>query len=306
MEVKELVFFNHYRNGDVFINRQYVKQIKSHFNVHTYYAHNNHESITRDLNITQISTSNLSNKIQQSIPTAYDKENKILFINTWVGAWAGKYFNWGEHPNFVTLHAIWKEYFDGFGIEMEGNYYDYLPFINLDYYPLKAATEWLVEKENSQFVLICNGQQQSEQSDMGNMRNIIDRLSLKFPSMNFLVCDKLDLVRENITYTDDLFGGPIGNLVDISYMSSFAKLIVGKNSGPFSFSHTYHNNSNLNQTFLCFSKEMKHCLAGEGLYYATHLFSNTTDDNLATDIITDQIRMIDEPRGNGMKPIRAV
>jgi len=306
MEIKNLVFFNHYKNGDVFINRQYIKHIKSHFNVPTFYAHNNHESTTRDLMVRQISTESLPKEIGEFDVIRYDKDNKILFINTWVGAWIGKYFNWGEHPNFVMLHKIWKEYFDYLKIEMSGNYYDYLPVINLDYYPLKTATNWLEENESLPFVVMCNGRQQSEQSNMGNMRIIIDKISLRFPKVNFLVCDKLDLQRDNITYTDDLFGGPIGNLIDIAYMSGFAKLIVGKNSGPFSFAHTYQNNSNINQTFLCFSKEMKHCLAGEGNYYATHLFSNTTDDEIAIEIISNQIQMMNEPRISGMKSIRAV
>jgi hypothetical protein len=89
-------------------------------------------------------------------------------------------------------------------------------------------------------------------------------------------------------------------------MSNFSKLIIGKNSGPFTFAHNFLNNSNPDQTFLCLSKNMKHCLAGEGEYHATHLFSDTTDDDEAIQIIINTIETLDSPRENVRKKIMQV
>lgn len=295
MKIDKLIFFNHYRNGDCFINKQYVRQIISKMGVETvYYAHNNHHTVTQDLSVQLLKINQIPQELKDYIKIAYDKNDNTLYLNTWVGTAVPKHFNWGQHPNFVTLYAIWKDIFDELNLTLDGNYYDNLPVIHFSKYDLKKANDWIDEHIKNDFVLICNGKQQSDQSSMGDMANIVSNLSVKYRHINFVVCDKLDIYNSNVFYTDDIFGGPVGNLSQISYLSHYAKLIVGKNSGPFSFAHTYNNNSNPKQTFICFSKVMEHCLAGDGQYYAEHLFSDTTDDTDAIKIISKSIEKIGE------------
>lgn len=312
MKVKGLCFINHYRNGDCFINKQYVRQLIEKIKpFETYYAHNNHESVTGDLNVIKISIEELPMKFTDTFRIAYDARLSNLFINTWVGTAVPKHFNWGEHPNFVVLHAIWKDIFNDLteicpDLTLDGNYYDNLPVLDFSKYDLKRADNWINNHIERDFVLICNGKHQSDQSSMGDMANIISNLSTTYRHVNFVVCDKLDIRNDNIFYTDDIFDGPVGNLPQISYLSHHAKLIVGKNSGPFSFAHTYSNNSNPKQTFICFSKVMEHCLAGDGKYYAEHLFSDTTDDQIATNIISQSIEKFGEYYDIGVRKIKHV
>lgn len=313
MKINELGFINHYRNGDCFINKQYVRQLITKIAPHeeVYYVHNNHESITADLPVKKINISELPMRFPETFTVAYDNRLGNLFVNTWVGVGVPKHFNWGQHPNFVTLHAIWKDIFENIrqivpDLTLDGNYYDNLPVIDFSKYDLKKANDWIDEHIKNDFVLICNGKQQSDQSSMGDMANIVSNLSVKYRHINFVVCDKLDIYNSNVFYTDDIFGGSVGNLPQISYLSHRAKLIVGKNSGPFSFAHTYNNNSNPKQTFICFSKVMEHCLAGDGQYYAEHLFSDTTDDTDAIKIISKSIEKIGEYYEVGVRKIKHV
>lgn len=303
MEIDNLVLFNHWRNGDTFINRNYVKHIISKLNVPSYYAHKNHEANIRDLNCRIIGLSDIPKQCNMSVISAYDKANKTFYINTWVGAWIGKILKPGDHANFVTLHKVWNELYSQIfnGEQLPGNYFDFLPTIDYSVYDLSKSIEWLKDKQD--VVLVCNGKQQSEQSSMGYMLKIINVISQKYNNVHFLVCDKVGIERENVTYTDDIFGSSIGNLPHISYMSQYAKLIIGKNSGPFSFSHTKETCSDSNKTFLCFSKEMKHCLCGEGMYYANHLFSNTVDDDYAIKLISNQIDTMNSNKVHEMKHI---
>jgi len=308
MKINKLVFFNHYRNGDCFINRNYVRDIIDQIGIdQVYYAHNNHTTITQDLPVTHIRTDNLGSKIHQAIKIGYDQQENTLYINTWVGATVPKYFNWGQHANFIILEKIWQEYYQALGLEFRGDYTNYLPGMNFDKYDLTIVNHWLDHNSHRPFILVCNGQQQSDQSDLGNMENIIPVIAEKYPDRIFLVCDKLKFVRENVYYADDIFNSPVGNLPYITYLSQYADIIVGKNSGPFSFSHLDKNLNNPNKTFLCFSKDFKSCLTGEGIYYARTLFSDQISDSIVTKIIEKVINMGKQPGTNrpaGMQRIQ--
>jgi hypothetical protein len=303
---RKLIFFNHWRNGDTFLNRTYVRDIcnKLYKERDFYYAHNNHESVTQDLPCKKLTIADVPEGL--TFWHKFANPNDTLYVNTWIGCWIGVHMSEKDHANFITVYKAWCDIYRMLNLEPPTDYYEFLPQLDLDHFNLKPATKWLDEHEDKPFVLICNGKQQSEQSDMGNMHRIIDLVSNDYPDYNFLVCDKLNLEKKNVFYTDDLFGGPTGNLPHISYMSNFSKLIIGKNSGPFTFAHNFLNNSNPDQTFLCFSKNMKHCLAGEGEYHATHLFSDTTDDDEAIQIIINTIETLNTPRENVRKKIMQV
>jgi hypothetical protein len=141
-----------------------------------------------------------------------------------------------------------------------------------------------------EIILVCNGVQQSEQSSMGDMRNIIIGLATKFPEKEFLITHKVDVDLPNVTCTDYLFSAPTGNLNQIAFLSIFAKLIIGKNSGPFTYAHIKENMNNYQKTFMCFSHKMRDCLMGEGEYLANSFFSDTVDDTKAIEICENLIQ----------------
>jgi len=122
------------------------------------------------------------------------------------------------------------------------------------------------------------------------MRNIIFELATRFPEKDFLIAHKVDVELPNVTYTDDLFNAPTGNLNQIAYLSQFTKLIIGKNSGPFTYAHIKENMNNYQKTFMCFSHKMRDCLMGEGEYLSNSFFSNTIDDNKAIEICENLIQ----------------
>lgn len=292
MEIKNIVFFNHWRNGDCFINRNYVKEIINHFSgVNFYYAHNNHTSNLQDLNCTQIKISDISPQIHFRIRLAHDQAG-TLYINTWIGAYEGELFRSPQHANFIILYKAWKFVFDNIGMKINDDFAHYHPTVDYGAFDLTEANKYIdniKKKDYKKLVLISNGKQQSEQSDMGNMEKIIHQIASEFDDHEFLICDKVNVNLSNVTYTDDLFSGNIGNLNHISYLSTYADIMIGKNSGPFSYSHVRENMNNHKKTFLCFSKDMASTLMGDGKYYANALFSDTIDDTLAINITRNVI-----------------
>ena len=288
MNFTRVVFFNYWRNGDCFINKEYVRHIISHYpNIKFEYAHNNHPNIVGDLNCTHIKLENLP--VGTFTPIGLDNDTGTLYINTWVGCWIGRHLKEKDHANFFCLHTMWKEIFDILKIEMKGDYFFYLPNINWYQFDLSEADAYLRTIIPKPMVLICNGVQQSEQSSMGDMSHIIESVASSFPDHEFLITHDIGLTMRNVRCTDAIFGGPTGNLNQIGYISQFAKLIVGKNSGPFTYAHTKSNMNNPEQTFMCFSHKMRDCLMGEGEYLTNSYFNDTIDNDVAIKIISDLI-----------------
>jgi hypothetical protein len=289
MNIKKITFFNHWRNGDCFINREYVKEIINHFKgqgIEFEYAHNNHRSILQDLECKQLIIDNIPTHVHYNIRLAFDTNTSTLYINSWVGCYIGEYFPIGEHVNFVILHKIWAAIFNAIGITMTKSFDQYFPVIDYSKFDLNQANDYINRIQGKPMVLICNGVQQSGQSNFGDMHGVVDELSSRYPNHEFLVCHPLNIEKPNVTYTDYLFGAPYGNLVQISYLSQRAYIIVGKNSGPFSYSHLQANINNHDRTFICFSTSMTSCLLGQGKFFCNSFFSDTIDTGLATELIS--------------------
>jgi len=297
--MKRIVFFNFWQNGDCFINKQYVRDIIRHFpEAEIDYAHKNHPNIVADLKCKHVPLESLPSQLNMWIPIAHDPEAEVVYINTWIGCWIGKYLDHGEHANFTTLPRVWKEVYDFLKIDMMQSYEDYHPEIYYEHFDNTHATEYLNEIKHSSLVVFCNGQAMSKQSSMGNMERIIDLVADAFPDYNFFVTDRVNVNRSNVKFSDDVLKGTVGNLNQISYVSNFAKLIIGKNSGPFTYAHTRDNMEDPYKTFMCFSHKMKDCLMGEGEYLTNSFFSDTIDDDEAFRIISE---LITSPKFNNIK-----
>ena len=297
--MKRIVYFNFWQNGDCFINKEYVRDIIQHFpESEIDYAHKNHPNIVADLRCNHISLQSLPQQLTMWIPIAHDPGADVVYINTWVGCWIGKYLQHGEHANFTTLPRVWKEVYDFLKIEMKDSYEDYHPEIHHEYFDNEHAIQYLNEINHSSLIVFCNGQAMSKQSSMGNMEKIIELVADAFPNYNLFVTDIVNVNKPNVKFSEEVLKSCVGNLNQISHISSFAKLIIGKNSGPFTYAHTRANMSNPNSTFMCFSHRLEHCLMGEGEYLTNSFFSDTIDDSEAFKIISE---LISSPQYSNIK-----
>jgi hypothetical protein len=282
MNFKKLVFFNQWRNGDCFICKEYVRDIVDHFSsdVDIFYAHNNHSNIVGDLPVKFITLNDIP-KMDTFMPIGLDTNTKTVYINTWVGCWIGKHMGNKDHANFYILYDMWKNIYDALDIKMKGSYNYYLPTIHWDNFDLSEPKEYLKKNDGKRLIFFSNGKQQSEQSSMGNMRNIIRKLTEEFTNIEFYATDSVDFEIPNLTVCTH----ESGFLNQLAYITTKAELIIGKNSGPFTYAHTKENINDLNKTFMCFSHKLKDCLLGQGEYLCNSYFNDTTDDDKAIQII---------------------
>ena len=312
----KVIFFNQWRNGDCFLGKEYVREIVNMFpDIEFAYAHNNYPDIIGDLGIKHLKLDEIPGMGMFTLVNAVAEPDggKTVYINTWAGCMIPKYMGEKDHANFKLLHNMWREIYQALNVEIGSSFENYLPQIKWEHYHLTECEEYLKRVDNKRLFLFCNSQQQSEQSSMGDMRDIIYQLATEHNDCEFLVTDELDFDLPNVTYcgtktrdmnASNVIFGPmiVGSLNKISYISQHAELIVGKNSGPFTYAHTKSNMNDSNKTFMCFSHKLKDCLMGEGEFFADSYFSDTLDNDVAIRILNELIN--NELRSSNKHPTR--
>ena len=287
--MKKLIFFNQFHNGDCFVGKEYVSEMARQLKekgVTFAYAHNNHSDIIKDLELRHdmehLGLNNIPPMDRMSrVAESQDKET--VFLNTWVGCWQGTMFPFGEHINFQRLHNIWREYFKYFDLEFIEDADHYLPTIDFSCgaFDLSGANSFITSEEN--YIIICNGSANSGQSRVGDLRHTINLLAEDLKNYKIVCTEKFDTPHDNVIFTSDIFGNKESDLNLIAYISTYAKLIVGKNSGPFSYCQFKVNLLDENRTFLNLSILPTDCPSGGGAYPARCIFSpETNEEKIAT------------------------
>jgi hypothetical protein len=89
------------------------------------------------------------------------------------------------------------------------------------------------------------------------MDDVIVPLAQENPDITFVCTSKFDMTgvhAPNIHFTDDIFKDvKDGDINEIAYLSTRAFLIMGKNSGPFMFTHIQENIMDPNKIFMSMS-----------------------------------------------------
>jgi hypothetical protein len=280
----KIVFFNQFHNGDCFVGKGWVSNIMAQLpQAEFFYAHGNHPSIVQDLPAQYLSLSELP---------ALDRRTRLaqgpdgtIYINTWCGAFQGELFGLDQHSNFMIQHQIYDYYCRGLtqalgqSVTQSDRVLDYLPRTDFSQYDTSAAEDF-VQDLYRPMILFCNGPANSGQSAIGDMRGIIDGLSQRYPELCFVVTHDVGIQRDNVHYTQNIFQQP-SDLNLIAYLSQYARLVVGKNSGPYTFCHYRENLLTPNRTFFCFGKKLTDCLnAGLSLPVAMKFSDQTNEDKI--------------------------
>jgi hypothetical protein len=295
------IFFNMFRNGDLFVVREFVRDVIRQMPQYDWhYAHGNHEDSLKDLPCTYIpmphfyevcesvgckhhEISDLIPKykpLNPGEPVRYLSVNSPLYINTWAGCWHGSKFPLGFYPNMHNLLDIWGEIGKiilqktGHHISFNDSIIDYFPTIDYSFFNTELVNQAIAKiSAFDKNVLIANGRALSGQSklDVNVLNDVIVELSKKYPYTAFITTTRIDVDNANIFCTDTLFQKNF-DLLEISYLSTFCDVIIGKNSGPFTYSHTKQNIMDDSKVFVS--------------------FSNLARDNLLYDVITARCKFV--------------
>ncbi len=254
--MKTICFYNHWHNGDCFAVKGWIQSIMAQCPELSYvYAHPNNQKILADgpeyLPVAELPAN--VNPHERAVEVG-----GILFINTWCGAYGSETFRSGEiHANWLSLHRqakIMASYINaacGTNIKFTDNVLDYVAETDWDYYDTESADSF-IDNHPGRKHLICNGLVRSTQSNIGDMKDTVEALAVKYPTDVFVCTLKFATDLSNIYFTDDIFGLD-NDINEIAYISTKCNTIVGKNSGPFMFAHIQENIQDAGKSFVSLS-----------------------------------------------------
>jgi hypothetical protein len=292
-----IIFYNHWHYGDLFSTRGVVADIKRQLPDYTFhYAHRKNPRAIIDL------VETLDSEDCESVLTSVDQwkrfanDDDTILINTWVGSYMGLWPN--THPSYISHHRIYREMYgnirQNFGIDLQlsEDVWDYVPEINYSHY--HEPTAQMQKELVGNVYLFCNSEVASKQSSMDNMKSIIEYVADNHKDDTIVATERFETKCQNVIFTSDLFTTSC-DLCDISLLSTKVNLIVGKNSGPFTYANTKQNLLDKNKVFVNFSHKPEDLLPYGLDIAADFRFSNTTFASPAVRIIE---RAIDDIKNN--------
>lgn len=307
-------FFNFFHNGDMFVSKEFIRQIVLELPEFNFgYYHLNHPKTTIDLKIPHLGSPCFKQNIK------FIEDSNVLNINTWIGAYHPIHTNepphfWNGGINYICLYNTWKFIFEkinsyfNVNLKIKDSPNDYIPTIDYDLFDVSDAKKFLKKRKNTKKILFSNGIAMSGQSFGEDMSHIINDFGLKYPQHDFICTKKFQTDLKNIFFTDDIFVSITEtsdiktlwndrktqncDLNEISYLSKFCDMIVGKNSGPFIFCMTKENFLDPSKTIISFNRDMEDSL-GYGIdIECQYIFSNTFKYQSIANIIQESLCLL--------------
>lgn len=254
----KVCFFNFYHNGDLFHSKPFVREVIKHLGKEkVLYAHFKDPIVLKDLEIQHVNLQGIDHKTK----ILRTKEPDMLFINTWIGSYFDKYT--GEctlNFNMKMWADIYEDINTTFKKKMKlGPVENYLPYVDYSKFDLSTVRSY-IDSESHPKILFCNGPAMSGQCEYnGDMRDIIGPLATQHENKIFITTHRLDNIWSNVVYAGDIIKSDRCDLNEISYLSKYCSLIVGKNSGPFCFASTGENLNDPSKTFYAFGHQESDC-----------------------------------------------
>ena len=247
----KIYFYNNFHNGDLHVSRSLVKHIVSSLYQENYiYFHNNSEKILHD--IESVSSVILPPAHQNKKDQRGFHGQNTIFLNTWYRAHDSEFFNKYGVTIQCLYHIFKKSLKNSVNRDLDLDIVSCLPVIDYKVFEIDKITLF-VKNDKRKKVLICNNKVMSGQCENFTFKNIVGKLSKEFQDVLFIVTNKVKDEKydnENVKYFDDLFKVTDCDLNEISYLSLFCDVIVGRLSGPQSFSYVKENLLNPEKTFI--------------------------------------------------------
>ena len=274
-----ITFFNYFNNGDFHVSRWFIKdmmdKLKNKYKF--FYAQNSQHS--RGLILKDLENLELSFYLPPDEHSSFVQEKNIIYINTWYAQGHWKYSK--EHEcSLYTLYKIFIDVYKYFDIPIE-NIEFYIPkiiFENLPISNMDLSKLSLYPKK----ILVCTGNTLSGQCHNFSFHNIVFKLAQKYTSILWMTTTDFSFNLDNVVSTNKITNVDM-DLNEIAYLSTLCSIIIGRTSGPYTFSIIEKNVINPDKTFICFCKEKIHSLILREPHYKCKL---VWSDNFDLDHVT--------------------
>lgn len=312
--MKTINFFNCFHNGDMFVSKEFIRQIVAELPEFNFgYYHLNHFKTTKDLEIKHLGPAPFRENLK------FVEDGETLNVNTWIGAYQKIHTSepphfWNGGINYICLYDTWSYIFErinsyfGVNLKIKESPNDYIPTINYSLFDLTGCNTFLTERKDIKKILFSNGRAMSGQSFNEDMSSIIMYFASKYPQHDFICTKKFKTELNNIFFTDDIFSNvdeideikapwndrEIQNcdLNEISYLSRSCDVIIGKNSGPFIYCMTKENFLTPNKCIISFNRDMEDSLGYGVDLECEYVFSNTFEYQSVMNIIEESLCLL--------------
>lgn len=255
MIIRNICFFNHFHNGDIFHSKEFVRDILNQTRLRGFYAHNCASNIILDVDVESVPMIPVDEK------SFYGVMNDTYFINTWIGTRFDKDLEYSNECSLRFNYAMYKKIYEDTNKNLGTNLVlksqiDYFPTIDFTKYRIESINDFIKSVENRKKILITNGLCNSGQcKDYEDIKPTVVKLIETFKDILFIVTSNMNYKADNLVYTDDITAPRLGcDLNEIGYISTFCDIIIGRNSGPYCFATNKQNILNSNKTFFAFGK----------------------------------------------------
>jgi hypothetical protein len=236
---------------------------------------------------------------------------QTIYINTWVGTYFHQHASRMQdfpntivnlpnegHANYLSLHKMYTficnylNHNHHTNIQLDNDPLQYVPEIDWSIqYDIEPANDFLISRVARKKYLFCNGAVRSSQSKVGNMSEVIYQLAANNPYDIFICTEKFETYLHNVVFTSDIFDIPC-DLNEIAYLSTFCDVIVGKNSGPFMFTHIKPNINNEKKVFVAFSNHISDCYTHHMKNLpCKYIYSDKQDSNHVYSILSSALNL---------------
>lgn len=225
----KIIFYNNFNAGDLFTAREFVRELKNNLNIQSYFAHKLHPSLLDDvIEFTELTSYCDPHK-------SFNIHDGTLYFNTWIGR-DSSYVLPGITCRLDMFRKLYNDILNETGVDyqLKRSYDEYIPTI--DYSNINLN----IPDKNRKLVLISNGPVFSSQAFNFDFDFVTYQLCEKYKDILFFATKKFNYAPNNLIYTDDLTK-KLPDLKEISYLSRFVDIIIGRSSGPYVYCQVKEN-----------------------------------------------------------------
>jgi hypothetical protein len=257
--INEIVFVNHFHNGDLHISREFIRKIKKQFPQYAYgYANRCDPYVLKDLGLNHYDSRSIN--FGSEFNGHLQIGNKI-YLNTWYGACKGK-FNCACGIAFDALYSLFDHYlkavFNSSIQVLDGDPTKFFPTIDFSHYAIDSAKSYMdaagpkwVKK-----IFFSNGAVLSGQAVNVSLAPMINQMAYKYQTDLFIYTneDRGITPRHNVVCTKSIINKALScDLNENAYIAERSDIIVGNSSGAYTFALTQNNLFKLNKLMVSFS-----------------------------------------------------
>lgn len=286
--MKNICFFNHWHNGDVFAGKGWMQSIQAQCpDLKFAHAQVNKLKTMQDLDMEHFHCDDLPDGVTDR--SKFAETDDEIYLNTWIGSWGwdGNVMTQGEeHANWPSLHRMFTHlcdylnYYHNKQVKLTTNPLDYVPVTDWSKYDIAPVDAFVNTHSGKRLHLFCNGVVRSTQSKLDDLKSVVEDLAKHHPDDVWICTSAFETNTPNIVFTDDILSSVAGgDINEIAYLSTKCNLIVGKNSGPFMFTHVRDNMWDNQKVFVALSHRASDCYPFNCNGIGCHYFHCGSDES---------------------------